>query len=82
MDNRNDLGVILRSRVPLIVVESLDEKRFVTMLKDIVRGAFGTDYRPLFQWSITDGLQRLDIEMDPQAHNAEPGAVLRHIRAV
>lgn len=82
MDNRNDLSVILRSRVPLIVVESLDEKRFVAMLKDIVRGAFGTDYRPLFQWSITDGLQRLDIEMDPQAHNAEPGAVLRHIRAV
>jgi hypothetical protein len=39
MDNSNDLSVILRSRVPLIVVESLDEKRFVAMLKDIVRGA-------------------------------------------
>lgn len=82
MDNRNDLNVILRSRVPLIVVESLDEKRFVAMLKDIVRGAFGADYRPLFQWSITDGLQRLDIAMEAQAHNAEPGAVLRHIRAI
>jgi SpoVK/Ycf46/Vps4 family AAA+-type ATPase len=82
MDNSNDLSVILRSRVPLVVVESLDERRFVAMLKDIVRSASGGDYRPLFQWSITDGLQRLDIAMDPQAHNAEPGAVLRHIRAI
>jgi len=82
MDNLHDLNVILGSRVPLVVVESLDENRFLGFLKDIVRGAFGGRSRPLFRWSVTEGLRRIDIEMDPQLHNAEPAAVLKHIRAI
>src|SRR5690606_35092304 len=38
--------------------------------------------RPLYRWSITDGLRRLDVELDAQRHNAAPTDVLRHIRAV
>src|SRR5690606_4427334 len=38
--------------------------------------------RPLYRWSITDGLKRLDVELAPQRHNAAPTEVLRHIRAV
>ena len=37
---------------------------------------------PLFRWTITDGLQRLDISLEPQLHNADPSGVLQHIRAV
>ena len=36
----------------------------------------------LFRWTITDGLQRLDISLEPQAINSEPRDVLKHIRAV
>jgi hypothetical protein len=82
MDNRHDLNVILSSRVPIVLVETQDETRFLDMLQDLVRGAFGGDYRPLFRWSITDGLRRLDIELDAQYHNAEPTHVLKHIRSV
>jgi SpoVK/Ycf46/Vps4 family AAA+-type ATPase len=82
MDNRHDLNVILSSRVPIVLVESQDENRFLDMLKDLVRGAFGGEYRPLYRWSITDGLRRLDIELDAQFHNAEPTNVLKHIRSV
>ena len=82
MDNRHDLNVILSSRVPIVLVESQDETRFLDMLRDLVRGAFGGEYRPLFRWSITDGLRRLDIELDAQFHNAEPTNVLKHIRSV
>ncbi len=39
-------------------------------------------YRPLFRWSVTDGLQRLDIDLAPQSHNSDPKDVLGHIRAV
>ena len=39
-------------------------------------------YMPLFQWTVTDGLQRLDIALEPQAINSEPTDVLKHIRAV
>ena len=35
-----------------------------------------------FRWTITDGLQRLDIALEPQAINSEPTDVLKHIRAV
>ena len=82
MDNRNDLNVILSSRVPIVLVESLDEKRFLELLKDIVGGAFGGQHRPLFRWTVTEGLRRIDIEMEPQLHNAEPANVLKHIRSV
>jgi hypothetical protein len=37
---------------------------------------------PLFRWTITDGLQRLDIALEPQTINSEPTDVLKHIRAV
>lgn len=82
MDNLHDLNVILSSRVPLIVVQSHDENRFLSLLGDLVRGAFGGAPRPLFRWSVTEGLRRMDIPMDPQLHNAEPAAVLKHIRAI
>lgn len=82
MDNRHDLNVILSSRVPLIVVETLDEKRFLEMLGDIVCGAFGGRRQPLFRWSVTEGLRRLDIDMGAQPHNAEPSSILKHIHAV
>jgi len=82
MNNRHDLNVILSSRVPIVVVETLDETRFLDMLGDLVRGAFGGRHQPLFRWSVTEGLRRLDIEMGAQLHNAEPTNVLKHIHSV
>jgi hypothetical protein len=52
------------------------------LLREIALSRSASAYRPLFRWSITDGLQRLDLELAPQRHNAEPEEVLRHIRAV
>ncbi len=80
MDERKDLRLILKSRVPIVTVETHDEGRVLDLLK-AVNLSEGM-YRPLFRWSVTDGLQRLDIELEPQLHNAEPSDVLRHIRAV
>jgi SpoVK/Ycf46/Vps4 family AAA+-type ATPase len=82
MDSRHDLNVILSSRVPIVVVETLDERRFLDMLGDLVRGAFGGRHQPLFSWKVTEGLRRLDIDMGVQLHNAEPTQVLKHIHAV
>jgi len=80
MDERKDLSLILNSRVPIIVVESHEEDRVLELLKDV--NLTGGAYRPLYRWTVTDGLQRLDIEMEPQLHNSQPADVLRHIRAV
>ena len=40
MDNAHDLNVILSSRVPIVLVESHDETRFLDMLKDLVRAGY------------------------------------------
>ena len=82
MDGRHDLEIILRSRTPVVVIESRDEGRILTMLKSITISGSVDSYLPLFRWTVTDGLQRIDIALEPQTINSEPSDVLRHIRAV
>jgi len=94
-----DLEVLLRSRVPLIVVESRDESRVLKLLQRACRrapsvmpapaAAHAGDLTgklpqglPLFEWTITDGLRRLDSEGGGNQRNlSDPADVLRHIRA-
>lgn len=82
MDGRHDLELILRSRTPIVVIESQDERRMLELLQSATLARASSDYVPLFRWTLTDGLQRLDISLEPQAINAQPGDVLKHIRAV
>ena len=82
MDRRHDLEVILRSRTPIVIIETRDEARMLEMLQSIAVAGINDNYMPLFRWTITDGLQRIDIVLEPQPLNSEPGDVLKHIRAV
>jgi hypothetical protein len=82
MNDRRDLELVLDSGTPLVVIETTDETRVLDLLKEIAVARPASTYRPLFRWSITDGLQRLDLELEPQRHNAQPEDVLGHIRAV
>jgi len=86
MDQRHDLELILRSRTPIMLIETQDEARILELLKSIALSLSTADgtggYLPLFRWTVTDGLQRLDIDLEPQILNSEPTDVLRHIRAV
>jgi hypothetical protein len=87
----DDLAALLRSRMPLIVIESRDEPQVIKALQRAcarVTGAAGGAREaagatlPLFQWTVTDGLKRLDIEAGaPQRIVAEPAEILKHIRA-
>jgi hypothetical protein len=61
MSQAHDLNLMLASKVPIIVVETTDERRFIELLARIAIGTGSKQYRPVFQWSITDGIQRLDI---------------------
>ncbi|MEL7185401.1 MAG: AAA family ATPase [Pseudomonadota bacterium] len=82
MDGHHDLELILRSRAPIIVIESQDEARILEMLQTVSLNRATDAYMPLFRWTVTDGLQRLDIALEPQAMNSQPTDVLKHIRAV
>jgi SpoVK/Ycf46/Vps4 family AAA+-type ATPase len=82
MNNRRDLELVLNSGMPIVVIETGDESRVLELLVEIAAASPAKTYRPLFRWTITDGLQRLDLALEPQRHNSEPADVLRHIRAV
>ena len=82
MDKQRDLELILQSRMPIVVIESKDESRMLKLMQEIAFASSAAPYLPLFRWSVTDGLQRLDIDLEPQLHNSEPDNVLTHIRAV
>ncbi len=82
MDGRRDLEIILRSRTPIVIIETRDEARILELLQSITIAGAVSEYLPLFRWTITDGLQRIDIALEPQPLNSGPGEVLKHIRAV
>ncbi len=82
MDRQKDLRLILQSKTPIVVIETRDESRVIDMFKNNSFSNLGEEYLPLFRWTITDGLQRLDIDLEPQLHNSQPDDVLKHIRAV
>ena len=81
MSDRRDLELVLESGTPLIVIETTDEARVLELLREIAVSRSADSYRPLFRWSITDGIQRLDLDLEAQQHNADPEEALRHIRA-
>jgi hypothetical protein len=76
---RDDLEILLRSRVPLVVIESRDERE---VLKALTRACAGSGGLPLFQWTVTDGLKRLDlVGATAQRTLTDPIDILKHIRA-
>src|SRR5262245_24059804 len=78
----HELAVLLRSRIPIIVIESRDERRVISMLAEMSVRIAPRAHTPVFEWTVTDGLKRVDVDLGPpQRHNAEPLEVLRHIRA-
>lgn len=78
----HELAVLLRSRIPLIVIETQEEARALAVLSALSVSVARNAHMPMFQWTVTDGLRRLDIDLGaPQRHNAEPLEVLKHIRA-
>jgi SpoVK/Ycf46/Vps4 family AAA+-type ATPase len=76
MEELHDLELTLNSRTPIIVIESYEEPRVIELFTRLGMRL----QHPLFRWSITDGLQRLDIEYDPQKFLSDPDEVLKHIK--
>jgi SpoVK/Ycf46/Vps4 family AAA+-type ATPase len=79
--NSQDLEALLKSRVPLVVIETRDEQRALALLASLAV-KLAAAHTPVFEWTVTEGLRRLDIDLGgAQQHNAEPSAVLKSIRA-
>lgn len=73
----NDLEVLLRSRIPIILVETSDELRALDIFSRLARRVA----QPVMRWSVTTGLQRLDLDLLTQPQAAEPAKLLERIKA-
>jgi len=73
----HDLELLIRSRVPIILIETADEPRALELFTRLAI-AVG---EPVMRWSVTSGLQRLDLELQPQTHAKDPQQALGHIKA-
>jgi SpoVK/Ycf46/Vps4 family AAA+-type ATPase len=77
MNDLHDLELLLRSRVPLITIETREEKRVTRLFGRLaVRLAL-----PVMSWSATTGLQRIDFASAPQRHASEARQALGQIKA-
>ncbi|MEA3278112.1 MAG: AAA family ATPase [Pseudomonadota bacterium] len=76
MTDLHDLELILRSDTPLLLIESLEEPRILDLFSRLALHLT----EPAFCWSVTDGLRRIELDMAPQRHLAEPIEILRHVK--
>ncbi len=72
----HDLAAIIRSRTPLIAVESNEEPEIVTLVRQI---ATHQQLRA-FRWTVTEGLQAFDPNDQPTQSVVKSSEVLTHIR--
>ena len=76
-DPRRELQTLLASRLALIVVESREESRVLALVREVslkVRQGRGWG---VFQWTVTEGLQRVDIDLGgPPRMLADPEQLL------
>ncbi|MCP4874312.1 MAG: AAA family ATPase [Gammaproteobacteria bacterium] len=73
----HDISLLLRSHTPILTLETHEEARAIELMKEI---ALNMSF-PIFKWSVAVGMQRVDLDMDPQALLKDPAKALGHIHS-
>lgn len=78
MDDTRRLEQLLDTRVPLIVIETFEERRALDMLMRVA----AKRHHNLFRWSETEGLQRSTFgpQIAYDAKHTEPKAALQYVK--
>jgi len=77
MPDSRDLEILIHGHSPIITIETHEENRAVGLITQ----ACVKKYVPTFKWTVTEGLQRLDLALEPQRHVSDPQDALKHIKA-
>lgn len=76
------LQTLLASRVPLVIIESREEGRVMELVREAALKAQRGRNWGVFQWTVTEGLLRTDVDMGgSQKTLAQPEQLLRHVKA-
>ena len=77
-----ELQTLLASRAPLVVIESREEVRVIELVRDAAMRAQRGRSWGVFQWTVTDGLLRVDVDLGgSQRTLSEPEQLLKHLRS-
>jgi len=77
MGDTKDLALLLDAKIPIIVVESPDERRVLALLLQFsIQRGLG-----FYEWSVTQGLKRggLDTRVSEEKAHCDPEELLEHI---
>lgn len=74
MDDQHDLTLILKSRFPLVIIETPEEPRVLALLERIAN----LEEMPLFKWSAADGIKRHG-KIESIAQTYDFAEAIRHI---
>jgi SpoVK/Ycf46/Vps4 family AAA+-type ATPase len=77
MNDSHDLALLIRSHIPIIAIRTREERRAVALIGSLKNRAA----LPVFQWTITEGLLRLEPGYKPQRMNSQPEEVLGHVKS-
>ena len=77
MSDSHDLALLINSHIPIIAITTHEENRAV----DLVQSLKSHLKLPVFKWSVTEGLLRLEQGYKPQRMNSQPEDVLKHVKA-
>jgi len=76
----NDLRMLIKSRNPIITIETHEEKRAMELITQLAIHF----NKPIFGWDRVDGIKRIDLAHDLAEieDSKEPLAALKHIKSV
>ena len=77
MSELDDLTTLVRAATPLLVIETVDEQRVIECFRHVIAQAL----HPLWRWTLTDGLTRLDFAQADGDVAPDATATLEAIRA-
>ncbi|WP_086930942.1 AAA family ATPase [Agarilytica rhodophyticola] len=77
--NNNDLRLILNTKVSLVVIETYDEPRALSLLESL----FKYEKIPAWRWSATEGMAHLGfgLQLQLSERRHEPEEMLKHIKS-
>jgi hypothetical protein len=76
MNDRHDLELLFRARHPIVAIETREERRALALLRELGVGLG----RPLFKWTVTEGLLGTEFDFGISGEHTEPAEVLLHIK--
>ena len=77
MPDLHDLELLLRSDTPIILIESTEEPRVITLFAQLALRIA----QPAWCWSVTEGLRRLEFDAEQKQRLTDPTQALRYLRS-